>query len=66
MFKDREDFKSVLEVLPVAKIRPSIPVGQMLWDNLGTVLDNVLYEKDTPENQLNQLYKDINDELSMY
>ncbi len=66
VFKDREDFKSVLEVLPVAKIRPSIPVGQMLWDNLGTVLDNVLYEKDTPENQLNQLYKDINDELSMY
>ena len=39
---------------------------QMLWDNLGTVLENVIYDKDTPENQLNALYDSINDELSMY
>ncbi|MEG1195259.1 MAG: ABC transporter substrate-binding protein [Clostridia bacterium] len=66
VFSENPQFETILEVLPYAQVRPSVPVGQMLWDNLNTVLNNVLYEKGTPEEQLNGLYETINEELSMY
>ena len=59
-------YKTVLEVLPFAQIRPSVPVGQLLWDSFNTVLNNVLYEIGTPEDELNTLNETINDELSMF
>ena len=66
VFSSDPQFATVLEVLPFARIRPSVPVGQMLWDNLGTVLNNVLYEKGTAQAELDALYQSINEELSMY
>ncbi len=63
---DNPQCKTILEVLPFAEVRPPVPVGQMLWDNLGTVVNNVLYQKGTPESELNALYETINDELSMF
>ncbi|MGN1020260.1 MAG: ABC transporter substrate-binding protein [Aristaeellaceae bacterium] len=66
VFSDNPQFATILEVLPFAQIRPAVPVGQMLWDNLNTVLNNVLYDIGTPESELNALYETINDELSMY
>lgn len=66
VFASNPQFATILEVLPFAQIRPSVPVGQMLWDNFNTVLNNVLYDIDTAENELNALYESINDELSMY
>ena len=66
VFISDPQFATVLEVLPFARIRPSVPVGQMLWDNLGTVLNNVLYEKGTAQAELDALYQSINEELSMY
>ncbi|MGN0972841.1 MAG: ABC transporter substrate-binding protein [Aristaeellaceae bacterium] len=66
VYADNPQFETVLEVLPYARIRPAVPVGQMLWDNLNTVLNNVLNDIGTPESELNALYESINDELSMY
>lgn len=63
---ENPQFKTILEVMPFAEIRPSVPVGQMLWDGFNTVLNNVLYEIGTPESELSTLNETINDELSMF
>ena len=66
VYTSNPQYETILEVLPFAQIRPSVPVGQLLWDSFNTVLNNVLYEIGTPESELNALYESINDELSMY
>lgn len=55
-----------LQELNHGKIRPPVPVGQELWDNLNTVLDSALHKEDTPENLLNALNEEINAELQKY
>lgn len=55
-----------LQELNHGKIRPPVPVGQELWDNLNTVLDSALHKEDTPENLMNALNEEINAELQKY
>lgn len=52
-----------MDYISTAKIRPPVPVGQMLWDNLNQVLDSALNKKDTPENLMKALDVSINEEL---
>lgn len=66
VYSSDPDFATVLEVLPFAQIRPSVPVGQMLWDSFNTVLDNVLHDKGTVQSELDALYATINEELSNF
>jgi multiple sugar transport system substrate-binding protein len=66
VFSGNPRYDVILQLIPYAQIRPSVPVGQLLWDSFNTVLDNVLYEKGTPENELNALYTSINAELADY
>ncbi len=66
VFAGDEVMKVFLEELDHGKIRPPVPVGQELWDNLNTVLDSALHKKDTPENLMKTLDKDINAELQKY
>lgn len=55
-----------IQELAHGEIRPPVPVGQELWDNLNTVLDSALHGEDTPENLLNTLNESINAELKKY
>jgi multiple sugar transport system substrate-binding protein len=66
VFSENPRYNMILELIPYAQIRPSVPVGQLLWDSFNTVLDNVLYEKGTPADELNTLNTTINAELADY
>ena len=63
VFGSKDNYKAFMDYLSTAKIRPPVPVGQMLWDNLNQVLDSALNKKDTPENLMKALDVSINEEL---
>ena len=55
-----------MTMLPKAKIRPPVPVGQQVWDGMNNALDSALHQKDTPENLLKSLDTSMNTELKKY
>lgn len=63
VFGSDDKYKAFLDYIETAKIRPPVPVGQLLWDNLNQVLDSALNGKDTPENLMKALDVSINEEL---
>ena len=63
VFGSKDNYKAFMDYISTAKIRPPVPVGQMLWDNLNQVLDSALNKKDTPENLMKALDVSINEEL---
>lgn len=65
-FIGNEMFEMYLDLLPDAFIRPPVPVGQQLFDELNAVLEDALNGIDTPENLLTDLDARINEELKKY
>ena len=66
VFANDEKMQVFLQELEHGQIRPPVPVGQELWDNLNTALDSALHGEDTPENLLNEINTNINAELQKY
>lgn len=66
VFADNDEMAVFLQELKHGKIRPPVPVGQELWDNLNTVLDSALHGEDTPENLLTALDGEINGKLQKF
>lgn len=63
VFGPKENYKTFMDLMPTARIRPPVPVGQLLWDNLNQALDAALVGNDTPENLLKALDVTMNEEL---
>lgn len=66
VFAEKEHMDVFLQELEHGKIRPTVPVGQEVWDGLNTVLDSALHGEDTPENLLTELNENMNAELRKY
>lgn len=66
LWGDNPLYDAFMTTLPTARIRPPVPVGQQLWDNLGTVLENALYKKGEPAQLLAELNESINAELDAF
>ena len=66
VFAGNEKFKVFIDLLPEAHVRPSVPVGQQLWDEFNTVLEAALYGRDTAENLMKDLDTRINAELQKF
>ena len=66
VFADQPKFKVFIESLNHAFVRPPVPVGQMLWDDLNTVVDSALHGKGNPEQLLKDEDAKINAELKKF
>ena len=66
VFGGNEKFKVFIDTLPKAFVRPPVPVGQLLWDELNTVLDAALHGEGTPEALMTELDASINAELQKF
>jgi len=59
-------YDAFMSLLPSARIRPPIPIGQMVWDGLIRVLENSIHEMGEPADLLRQLNEEMNDELRSF
>lgn len=66
VFGSNKQYETFMTMLPKAKIRPPVPVGQQVWDGMNNALDSALHQKDTPENLLKSLDTSMNTELKKY
>ena len=66
VFGENEKFEVFIESLSHAFVRPPVPVGQLLWDELNTVLDAALHGEGTPEDLMTALDASINAELQKF
>ena len=66
VFGGNEKFKVFIDSLSNAFVRPPVPVGQLLWDELNTVLDAALHGEGTPEDLMTALDASINAELQKF
>lgn len=64
MYASDESMKVFMDLLPVAHIRPSVPVGQELWDGLNTALDSALHGEGQPAELLKALNEDMNAKMA--
>jgi len=53
-----------IDVLPNGKNRPVILAGNMMWDQLSKAPDLIMNGKGTPQSVLDQITKDINNEIA--
>jgi len=66
VFASVPKFQVFIESLNHAFVRPPVPVGQLLWDELNTAVDAALHGKGTPEKLLKDLDVKINSELKKF
>ena len=55
-----------MDFLKIAKNRPAIPAGQVLWNGLGEAQSQILHAKQTPQEAMDILTKAVNDEEAKY
>jgi len=66
-FSSDPDLKFVAEnLLPIADVRPVLPVGQLLWTGLNEIEDLVLHGQGGPKELLDDLNQRANEEMAQY
>jgi len=65
-YADDPLYETFLSLLPYARIRPPIPIGQMVWDGLIRVLENSIHEMGEPADLLRALNQEMNEELRRF
>jgi multiple sugar transport system substrate-binding protein len=55
-----------MDFLKTAKNRPAVPSGQLLWNSLGMAQSDVLHNKKTPKQALDEVTKAVNAEEQKY
>ena len=60
------EYEFFLNLLPVSKSRPPIPVGALYWDKLKEALEGVITNSQTPEAALKAVVEEVQPQMDRY
>jgi maltose-binding protein MalE len=60
------EYEFFLNLLPVSKSRPPIPVGALYWDKLKEALEAVITNSQTPEAALKAVVEEVQPQMDRY